>query len=218
MEVAGSRLVVQGACLFSGAWGQHCILFLSIYSQRWSSEIFLTNFLLFRDAKIGPFDPVCLTDYARYQWRTPNLSKSVCSPPTTTHISWLFLFSFVLWCPLEGWSIMRRILWEQGFSPPYGRASLGFLRLWHSVLQLIWSQGVSQTSPILALLHQCYSLQQYSSFSFAMSMETCLGRGGNEERETHGQKSWGQGLWWITTYNNNLEPNAFIMYSSHDIN
>lgn len=41
----------------------------------------------------------------------------------------------------------------------------------------------------LALSHQCCFLQQYSSFSFAMSMETCLGWGGNEERaDTHTEK------------------------------
>lgn len=105
VEVART-LVVQGACLFSGVWGQCCILFLSIYSQWCSSEIFLPGFLLLRCAKIGPFDPVCLTDYARYQWRTPNLSKSGCSPlpPIHTHRhTHLFTFSLLLCALMATW-------------------------------------------------------------------------------------------------------------------
>lgn len=68
LEVAGALPVVQGACLFSEApRGQYCPLFLSIYVQLCSSEIFLAGYLQLRCAEIGPFDLVCLIDYARYQ-------------------------------------------------------------------------------------------------------------------------------------------------------
>lgn len=201
VEVAGALLVVQGICLFSGVlWGQRCTLFLSIHSHWCSSEIFLTGFLLLRGAKIGPFDPICLTDYARYQWRTPNLSKTICSPlpPHTrrhTHISTFFSSPLCFDALLEdevSWGEFLEnkasLLYMDGplqVSLDYGTQSSSSSK----------TRGVSQTSTIfglmkrLALSHQCYSFQQYFSFSFAMSMETCLGWGGNEERaDTHTEK------------------------------
>lgn len=73
----------------------------------------------------------------------------------------------------------------------------------------------------LALSHQCCSLQQYSSFSFAMFMETYLGWGGNEKRADTRTEKLGSGalMAWFHLQQQPRTPvcllcTAFIMLAS----